>query len=230
MRRFDNVLWDVDGTLLDFHRSEQHSFLYCLESFGITAREEMYGRYSAINDSCWKRLERGELTKQEVVLGRFRLFLDEFGITQVSAEAFQEAFQHELGSVFFFQENAYELCSRLCGVCRQYIVTNGVTWTQRSRLRLSGLDKLMQDIFISEQFGCHKPQKEFFDLCFQKIGSVDKNRTLIVGDSLTSDIKGGNNAGIKTCWYNPEGLERQEDVQVDYEIRRLEDVENIIGS
>lgn len=228
MGRFDTVLWDVDQTLLDFSRSESYAVKYCFEQFGLTAADETVRLYSEINISFWKRIEKGEIDKKEALVERFRMLFERTGIKNIDAGEFQKLYSEALGSVYYFQDNSYELIMKLKGRYRQYLVTNGVTRTQRKKLELSGLDKLVEDIFVSEEIGAPKPQKEFFEKCFEKIPDFCRDRAIIVGDSLSSDMLGGRNAGIKTCWYNPAGLENTSEVDTDYEIRNLNDIISIL--
>lgn len=120
------------------------------------------------------------------------------------------------------------LCRKLKGRVRQYAVTNGVSKTQRNKLRLSGLDKIFDDIFVSEEMGCPKPQIEYFEACFHKIPDFEKEKAVIIGDSLSSDMQGGNNAGIACCWYNPYGKENTAGLKIDYEITNLWEVEELL--
>ena len=113
---------------------------------------------------------------------------------------------------------------------KQYVVSNGTVVAQEKKLRLSGLGELMDGIFLSEALGVEKPNVEFFERMFETIGPVEKDQVLIVGDSLTSDIRGGNNAGIQTCWYNPDHKKRYADVKIDYEIADLHEIYDIIGT
>ncbi|MCM1113566.1 MAG: YjjG family noncanonical pyrimidine nucleotidase [Muribaculum sp.] len=241
MSRFRAVLWDVDGTLLDFVYSQRHAVVKCFQEIGRDVTEEMLERYREINDGYWKRLELGEVTKSQLLSGRFADLFAEYGITEVDAEAFSGRYQTALGNIYRYMENAREVCESLRGKVRQYVITNGVTATQESKLKLSGLYELMDGVFISEQIGTPKPQAAFFDYCMNAIkeseGAVDKRTLLIVGDSLTSDIKGGVLYGIPVCWYRPERilethpelLGDYEKYRPDYEISRLEDVYQILG-
>ncbi len=229
MGQFDTVLWDVDQTLLDFKRSEDYAVRYCFGLFGLEVDDRIVERYSIINEGYWRRIETGEIRKKDALTGRFQTLFGEIGITGVDAEAFQEEYAEALGSVYYFQDDSYELVKSLKGVCRQYLVTNGVTRTQRKKLQLSGLDKLVDGIFVSEQIGAPKPQKEYFERCFAQMPGFRKERAIIVGDSLTSDMLGGNRAGVATCWYNPGGLENLSEVRIDYEIRNLNEIRGILG-
>ena len=145
------------------------------------------------------------------------------------AEAFNERYQLCLGDTIVFRDDSYEIVKSLRGKVKQYVVSNGTVVAQEKKLRLSGLGELMDGIFLSEALGVEKPNVEFFERMFETIGPVEKDQVLIVGDSLTSDIRGGNNAGIKTCWYNPDHKERYADVKIDYEIADLHEVYELLS-
>ncbi len=229
MNCFDTILWDVDQTLLDFEKSQDYALRYCFEQFHLKANDEIVELYAAINDSYWKRLERGEITKKELLTARFRDLLRELKVEEVSPLDMAPVYQKALGSVFFYRDDSCELCRRLQGRVRQYVVTNGVAATQRNKLMLSGLDKCMDGIFISEEMKYDKPDIRFFEECFKQIPDFRKDRTLIVGDSLSSDMKGGNQSGICCCWYNPESRKNESGLRIDYEIRNLWEVEEILS-
>ena len=229
MRKYTTVFWDLDQTLLDFDRSMEYALQAVFAQYGLKINEEMTARYSVINRSYWLRLESGELSKEQVTVGRLRTFFEELGITHVSPEELNVDYQRELGSVFFFMEGAKELVALLKERgYRQYVVTNGVNATQANKMRLSGLDRIMDGVFVSELMGYPKPRKEFFDGCFAALSDVDRNKCILVGDSLTSDMRGAENAGIASCWFNPEKQEKDVDVRTDYEIRRLEELISIL--
>lgn len=225
--RYDIIFWDVDGTLLDFAYSEHYAITEVLRGIGVEPTEELTARYSVINDGWWKRLEKGEVTKEQLLKGRFLDLFAEYGIKCRDLEAFRLHFQTCLGSVFRYMDGTPEICEYLKGKVRQCVVTNGVTRTQRNKLELSGLAALMDDIFISEQIGVPKPDPVFFDRVFARLPQTDRERVLIVGDSLTSDMQGGLNAGIHTCWYNPDGKKNDGEIRTDYEIRDLREVARI---
>lgn len=228
MGKYEIILWDVDQTLLDFKKSMDYALRAVFEKFGLRIDAKAIALYSSINESFWKRFEKGEITKQEVLHGRFSSLFERLSIQNISVEDFASVYQRELGSVYYYKDDSFRLCQELKKDYRQYAVTNGVTWTQQNKLKLAGFDKLMEDIFISEMIGSPKPYKEFFDRCFKKIPDFQREKTIIVGDSLTSDMLGGNRAGIACCWYNPEGQEKTGDVRIDYEIRNLWDVKEVL--
>ena len=246
MQKYKAILWDLDQTLLDFNKSQSFALRYTFDKLNLAITEQIINRYADINDSYWKRYERGEITKEEVLIGRFITLFEELHITHIRAEEIHGIYQDTLGSVFYFMEEADRLVAILKEKgFRQYIVTNGVNKTQARKVKLSGLDRLMDGVFVSELIGYPKPQKEFFDACFtylaeqdadsdekkNKRGSdrFDKGKCILVGDSLTSDMTGGLTASIDTCWYNPEAHTNTLDLKVTYEIRSLWELPEILG-
>lgn len=226
------ILWDVDGTLLDFEKAEHAAMHTCFQAFGLgPCPDEMLQRYIVINKGYWEILERGEITKERLLVKRFEEFFAQEGIAANGCEeAFNERYQLELGKAPAFCDGAWELVSSLkeSGRVKQYAVTNGTKVAQDSKLTKSGLINIFDDIFISEAVGVEKPGIGFFEHVWAKIGTYPADEVLIIGDSLTSDMRGGNNAGILTCWYNPKGLENNKGVKLDYEIRHLNEVMNIL--
>ncbi len=222
------ILWDVDGTLLDFTYSQTWALKKCFDWAGLAITEEIIRRYDRINDSYWKRLELGQVTKSQLLTGRFRTLFDEFQITGVDLEAFCREYQTQLGSVYRYVDDSMEICQSLRGRVDQYVITNGVTLTQRNKLKLSGLDVWMKDIFISEELGVPKPDPVFFEKCLLRLEEKEKSHILVVGDSLSSDIKGGAMAGLKTCWYRPEGTPNESEWIPDYEISDLHQIYGIL--
>lgn len=219
------ILWDIDGTLLSFKKAEHAAIQSCFETFGLgLCTEEMIQRYSVLNLSYWKRLERGEITKPRLLVERFVEFFAAEGIECSDPAGFNAEYQLRLGDTICFNDESYQLVEGLIGRVGQYAVTNGTKVAQDRKLSRSGLDKLFDGIFISDVVGYEKPNVEFFDYVFSHIPPCRKEEMLIVGDSLTSDIQGGNNAGIPTCWYNPDGEENTRGVHVDYEIKDLREI------
>lgn len=228
MKKFEVILWDVDDTLLDFGLSQAYALRYAFRKYNIDIDDGLIQTYSQINMSYWERLERGEISKKEVLLGRFISLFEYMNITDIDVNVFKDIYQKALGSVYFYRDDAYKLCKELAADFKQYVVTNGVTATQQSKLSLSGFDKIVDGIFISEQIGHPKPSEAFFEKCLEEIPRVSKDKIIIIGDSLTSDMKGGNNIGISCCWYNPNKKENHSDVKIDYEITNLWEVKDIL--
>lgn len=229
MKKFDMILWDVDQTLLDFGRSQQDALSRSFEKYERILDEKTLALYNSINDDYWKRHERGEVSKKELLTGRFATLFSRLNITDIPVKEFADFYQRALGEVYFFRDDSYRLCQELKekGI-RQYAVTNGVSSTQRNKLRLSGLEKLLDDVFISEEIGTPKPSMLYFEECFRRIPGFSREKALLVGDSLSSDIQGGNNAGICCCWYNPEKKTNDTSLRIDYEIRNLWELKNVL--
>lgn len=223
------ILWDVDGTLLDFLKAEYEAIKTCFRIFGLgECTDEMVARYSEINKKYWEMLERKELTKPEVLVGRFREFFAKEKIQTDCAEDFNKEYQLRLGDTICFCDNSYELLKSLKGRVKQYAVTNGTKIAQNKKLNRSGLIDVFDGIFISEDIGIEKPDVGFFQSVFERIGQYEKDEVMIVGDSLTSDMQGGNNAGIVCCWYNPKHLPLTRELRIDHEIDDLNRIEDIL--
>ena len=186
--------------------------------------------YKNINDKYWKMLEKGEKTREEILTGRFEEFFDLYDIAydEKLVNDFNLFYQEELGKQVFFNDYAEEVLQKISKDYKQYAVTNGSKIAQTGKLKNSGLDKVFDGVFISEDLGVDKPYKEFFDIVFDQIGSDNRDDYIIIGDSLTSDIRGGNNAGIRTIWYNKDGKENIHGVRVDYMVDKLSDIPAII--
>ena len=228
VEKITTILWDVDNTLLDFDYSMRNSLKQCFQTVGVTNTEEMIDRYAQINDMYWKRLERGEVTKAQLLVGRFQDLLTEFHLEHIDYIKFKEEFQANLGTIYSYLDDSLTICKSLQTKYKQYVVTNGVAKTQQSKLGLSGFKDVMKGLFISDEIGFNKPDKRFFAYCLEHIEEKDKDKILIVGDSLTSDIKGGNSVGIKTCWYNPQQKPLEEGYLVDGEISDLHDIYEVL--
>jgi len=227
MKKFNTLLFDADGTLFDFDACEHEALIKVFEKYGYPLNEEIKKTYERINKGLWKQYELGLMDRNTVIYSRFGMLFKEIGIDD-DGIAFEDDYQDLLGMQHVLIPGALELVKQLCDDYDLYIVTNGVTSTQLRRLNESGLDKLMKKIFVSEETGYQKPMKEFFDYCFERIDNFDPSSAIIIGDSLSSDIKGGNNAGIATFWYNPNSLVNNTDSKVDYEIAKLDELIDIL--
>ena len=214
------LFFDLDDTLLDFHKAEAWALRQALSQAGIVPTDAIVARYSEINQSQWELLEEKKLTREQVLIRRFQLLFQELGV-HASCEETQHCYENMLAKGHDFMPGAPELLETLNGNYQLYLVSNGTAMVQDCRLRDSGIEKYFQGIFISERIGVDKPQKEFFDRSFAMIPDFDPSQAMIIGDSLTSDMRGGINAGITTCWYNPKHKPRRADIPVDYEIDDL---------
>ena len=217
----DTVLFDLDNTLLDFDKAEANALTNALGDAGITVTDEMRDRYNEINLAQWKLLEQGKMTREKVKIRRFKLLFQEFDI-KASIEEVAGNYQRYLGQGHYFIEEAEEVLEQLSKRFRIYVVTNGTLAVQIGRIKSSGIEKYVQGIFISEEIGYNKPSIEYFNKCFAQIPNFKKENTVIIGDSLSSDIQGGKNAEIKTIWFH-RSQDQTDDPKPrpDYEIQSL---------
>lgn len=222
------VLLDIDDTLLDFGKAEAAAIKKTFERIGIPATDEVIARYSEINNAQWSALEKGELTRQQVLVRRFDILFEELGIKGVPSEMAQASYEYLLGIGHYFIDGAVELLEALKDKYELYIVSNGTACVQDSRLASAGIAPYFKDIFISERIGADKPSREFFDRAFSRIEGFEREKAIIVGDRLSSDILGGINAGITTCWFNPKRLPPDPDIPADYEIHALNELPELL--
>lgn len=238
--RYDTVFWDIDNTLLNFHAAQDRGIRMSLLRYGRQADDAELAAYDRINQKYWEMLERGEVTKEELEIGRFREFLTAIGAERIAVDRTDESFnraakkindeyEETLAYEPVLMDGAAEICRTLKAMgVRQYAVTNGAPFVQRNKIMLSGLNDFFDALFISEELGCVKPNKEFFAEAVKQIPDYCAERTLIIGDSLTSDMRGGMNAGIDRCWYNPKHARCTVDFPIQYEITHLGEAEAVV--
>lgn len=217
---FECLFIDLDETILDFHKAEFVALGKTLLAFGIEPTEQVRGCYDRINRACWSALERGEMNREQVRIGRFAGLLEELGVCGDPQE-YAECYETNLSQGHYFLPGAYEALEALSEKYRLFLASNGLARVQAGRLKSAGIGRFFERIFISQEIGADKPSKEFFDRCFQQIPGLCRERCMIVGDSLSSDILGGQNAGIATCWVNPKSLPGKAGIRVDHEIESL---------
>ncbi len=228
MTKYEILLFDVDDTLLDFDLAENAALDRMFKEENIVVTSEMIARYKEINESMWRAFERGEVTKNTLHNTRFSMALKEFGI-EVDGTYFESLFQKYLREAHHYVDGAYEVIAQLANHYHLYVVSNGVTVTQNKRLVDANLAQYFKGIFISEQTGYQKPMPDFFDYVFERIDHFDKEKALIIGDSLTSDIKGGIQSGIDTCWFNIRNVENTSGIEPHYEIKKLQDLHDLLN-
>ena len=227
MSKYTTVLFDADATLFDFKRSEHDAVIDCLAFAGLPTTSEVVETYSAINDGYWKKLERGEVTKAELFVARWKDLIDHYGF-DFNAQVIADKYPQKLAERGYLIDGAEEICRTLYGKAHLYIVTNGFAKVQHGRFDSSPLRKYFDDMFISEEVGAEKPSLEYFEKVFSSIPDFCKEKAIIIGDSLTSDIKGGIAAGIDTCWYNPNEKTAPENMSITYTVRELSEIEDIV--
>lgn len=226
-RKYQYLLVDMDMTLMDFERSERLSVGQVLRAYGVEPDTKLECRYHAINQELWGEFENGNIDKETILRLRFDRLFREIGKKVDGVEA-NKIYCCYLRESAVLLPDAKEICEYLASRYSMYIVTNGWADTQYRRLELSGLAPYFKGVFVSEEAKSQKPHKDFFDYCFRCIGNVDRRQVLIIGDSLGSDIRGGNNAGIDTCWINPEKLPKPSGMRIDYEIQSLNQLWKIL--
>ena len=214
------VFLDLDDTILDFKLAEKIAISGTLSELGIEPTDEITSLYSEINKSCWERLERGEYTREEVLYKRFEILFDRLCVN-IEPSVAKKMYETRLGIGHYFIPGAPELLEELKDKYELYITSNGTARVQAGRIESSGISKYFKEIFVSENLGVNKPSALFFDRVFERIDGFDKRLAIIVGDSLSSDILGGINAGIKSCWFNPHRKENKTSYEADYEIDSL---------
>ncbi len=217
---------DLDDTILDFHKAERIALSKTIRSFGLEPTEEVLNRYHDINIWHWQQLELGTMTRDQVLRGRFRMLFGEMGL-EVDVEACQNTYEKNLAIGHWFLPGAQEAVERLSKQYRLFLASNGTASVQKGRMTSADLYKYFEKVFVSQEIGFNKPSKDYFDRCFAQIPDFDRERAMIVGDSLSSDIRGGINAGIKTVWVNP-NHKSAGDVRPDYEIEALSQLENLL--
>ncbi|MBE6667318.1 MAG: noncanonical pyrimidine nucleotidase, YjjG family [Ruminococcaceae bacterium] len=227
--RYTTILFDSDETLLDFKKSEREAITGALAFAGVNADSEMIAEYSRINRSLWNLLEKGEIKKEELKYRRFEIFFDKYGVSG-APKATANKYMELLSKRGYLLDGADTLCESLSKKADLYMVTNGIKFIQEGRLADSGIICYFKDIFISEDAGFDKPRVEFFEYVSARIPDFSKENTLIVGDSLTSDMAGGINFGIDTCWYNPKRVEAPSDIsgKITYTVSSYEEIYDLV--
>lgn len=226
--KYPYLLFDADDTLFDFPKASSRAFEKMCQLHSIPHTPEVYQIYHEINRELWAAFDRGEVTKEFVILERYVRFLRSLNLDRDPA-ACNRDYLSALGEGVYPLPHAEAVCRELKDRGhRMYIITNAVASVQRSRLRGSVFADLFEDAFISEEAGAGKPSRAYFDYVRRRLPGMTAENTLVVGDSLATDIRGANNAGLPCCWFNPEGKPRLEGPRVDYEIADLRQLLEIV--
>ena len=224
---YEILLLDLDDTILDFHKAERIAIAKTIRDFGVEPTEAVLARYHVINKWHWEQLELGKLTRAEVLENRFGVLFEELGVT-ADKTACARAYEKNLSIGHYFLPGAEEAVAYLSQHYRLFLVSNGTASVQKGRMTSANLYRFFEKVFVSQEIGHNKPAKAYFDACFAQIDGFEKEKAIIVGDSLTSDIKGGINMGIATCWVNPGHLPKREDIPADYEIEGIHQLEKLL--
>lgn len=215
---YNCLLFDVDVTLLDFKAAEQEAITATLAAAGLPSGEDTIALYSAINAGLWAQLERGEIKKDKLVVRRFTQLLEQLD-AKGDAIKLNNDFMTRLSNTATMIPGADELLAELAEFATLAVITNGIYKVQMGRLEKSGLLPYFDDIFVSEKMGVTKPSPKFFSEALRRLGVKNKEKTLVIGDSLMADIKGGNSAGLHTCWMNHDNVENNTDIKPTYMVR-----------
>ena len=218
---------DLDDTILDFHKAEAIAVAKTLQSFGLEPTETVVSRYSQINKGYWERLERKEVTREFLLVNRFADLFNEYGLT-VDPVQCARTYEKNLGTGHYFLPGAYEAVESLSKKYKLYLASNGTSHVQAGRLESANISHFFQGIFISQEIGVNKPDREYFTRCFARIPGFHLEKAMIVGDSLSSDILGGKQVGMRTCWVNPKGKTSPDNLKPDYEIPSLSALESLL--
>lgn len=221
------VFLDLDDTLLDFHRAEAVALTRTMDQLGLPHNPEILTQYSAINRRHWELLEEGRITREQVLVGRFQQLFQALGVTADPWTA-QQCYEEFLSQGHYFIPGAPKLLEALAPRYQLYLASNGTTVVQQRRIESAGIAPYFQGIFLSQEIGADKPNRAFFDACFAQIPGFDPAQAVLVGDSLTSDMRGGRNAGIRTCWFCPQHRPLPADLLVDRVFERLEQLPGIL--
>lgn len=227
MAKFNLVLFDADGTLFNYDMAEEVALQKTFEHHQFKYCDDIRNRYRVINSQMWKEFESGRMDKVDLQIGRFQSLLEESNL-KADAVVFNSIYLDFMAEGGYLINGALEVCKELSFHCTLAIATNGIARTQKSRLKSSAIEPYIKHIIVSEDAGYQKPHEGFFQYAFSVCGQLDKDKAIIVGDSLSADIKGGVDFGITTCWYNPAGIVENNGLRSDYEIKDLRELQGLI--
>ncbi len=226
MKKYTSIFLDIDNTLLDFNKAEKVAVKKVLQKYNLPNDEKAINKYSDINRNYWEQFERGEIPKSDIFEGRFKTLISIYDI-EADTAAISKDYCLNLSETYFKIDGAIEILKYLKKKGYMlYATTNGLSLTQYKRIKNSGLEPYFDEIFVSENTGHQKPEKEYFDYVIKNIKEKDRNKMLIIGDSQSSDILGGINSSIDTCWFNPSYLLPK--YKSDFEITSLYDIKKIL--
>lgn len=223
----DTVFIDLDNTLLDFYATEDHILGEALSRHGIAPTPEVVARYQDINVAQWLLLEQGKIGIDEVGVSRFARLIEEFGYS-ADVKALSDTYEHLMENACFLVPGAEALLQALSEHYRLCLVTNGMGEVQHNRIRNCGLEGYFDEIFVSSDLGCVKPNPDFFEACFKVLGNIEVKNCVMIGDGLNADMRGGIQMGMRTIWFNPWGHQNATSLRPDAEIVSLKEVPVIL--
>ena len=225
--RYDWLLFDADGTLFDYDKAETAALQQAFQTLGVSYQPDYLPAYRRVNSQMWRAFERGEITQTRLKPRRFELLSEAIDVPLDPAQ-FSATYLLQLGQNAQLIDGTEAMLQALNGKVNMMLITNGLQAVQRSRFALSPLPAYFADIVISEEVGVAKPAPGIFDIAFEKMGNPARDRVLIIGDSLSSDMAGGINYGIDTCWFNPEGRAQDGLAGITYDIQSLDELLDIV--
>ena len=224
MAKYYCILFDADNTLLDFDAAESKALADTLRNYGIEPDAETVQIYRTINGELWRQLEKGQIRRDKLMAERFTRFLKAVNAAGSGAEMNQYYLDQLSTHPDLAAPNVLDVMKELAEGATLAVVTNGFDRVQSRRVAESGLKEFVEEVFVSEKLDSEKPNRKIFDTALRSLGVENRERVLMVGDSLTSDIQGGINAGLDTCWFNPSHNENPGKVCPTYEIETLEEL------
>ena len=223
---FEFLFIDLDETVLDFHAEERVALCKTFLELGLEPTDEVLARYSQINREYWDRLERQEITREQVLVGRYYQLLSEYGIDRDAVQC-ARTYERNLSLSHCFLPGAEDALKTLSKKYKLYLASNGTEYVQVGRIASAGIEPYFREIFISQRMGADKPSPDYFKACFAKIPGFAIDRALMVGDSLQADIGGAKAMGMATCWVNPKG-EPTTEIVPDYQIKALSELQVLL--
>ncbi len=221
------VLLDLDNTIIDFNECARRSIMGIFEDLSFPYNDNVFKTFLTENVKIWKRLESGEIDKVYLRANRWNIILDKLGI-DYDGKIIEERFENGVALGAYPVEGAYQLLDYLYDKYDLYVVSNGLKFVQESRVKIGKYDKYFKALFLSEDIGIQKPDTRFFDYCYEKLCQPKKDELILIGDSLSADIKGGNSFGIETIWFNKNGEDNITDIKPTYTVNKLKEIESIL--
>jgi len=226
--KYEVIIFDADETLFDFKKSEKDAFKNTMLAFHIEYDESYHLEvYKEINTAIWKEFEDGLITQKKLSFERFKRLSDKLN-TEFDEVKFAQLYMQHLSHASFLYDESIDLVESLHKDYRLSIITNGLKDVQDHRIRKSMILNIFEDIVVSEDVEVSKPDSKIFEHALNNLKHTDKSKVLMVGDSLTSDIQGGINFGIDTCWFNPNQIVNTSELKPTYEIANLLELKNLL--
>ncbi len=227
MARYNCLLIDLDNTLLDFDAAQRQALEKLFAAYEIPVTQENIDTYETINKALWAQFDRGQIGKGKLLVRRFAQLLEALGRTGDAAKM-NDDYLTQLAKCGPIIPGADEFLEEMAEVATIAVASNGVYKAQKGRIAASGLEQYFDAVFVSERMGCQKPQRRFFDTALKNLGVSNRQKVLVIGDSLSADIRGGIDSGLDTCWFNPVGAENTTEWAPTYTVQGYEQLKPLI--